>query len=139
MTNGCFDIIHAGHVAYLEQAKALGSRLVVALNTDASVARIKGAGRPINNLADRMAIVGSLASVDWVISFDEDDPNLLVKALSPDVLVKGGDYEADEIAGGTHVLATGGEVRVLPFIGGFSTTAIIEKLVGKQAAKATKQ
>ena len=139
MTNGCFDIIHAGHVAYLEQAKALGSRLVVALNTDASVARIKGAGRPINNLADRMAIVGSLASVDWVISFDEDDPNLLVKALSPDVLVKGGDYEADEIAGGTHVLATGGEVRVLPFIEGLSTTVILEKLVEEQAAKANKQ
>ena len=84
-----------------------------------------------------MAIVGSLASVDWVISFDEDDPNLLVKALSPDVLVKGGDNDADDIGGGAHVLASGGEVRVLPFIEGSSTTAIIEKLVSEQATKAT--
>jgi len=139
MTNGCFDILHAGHVAYLQQAKALGSRLVVALNSDASVARLKGARRPIYRLADRMAIVSSLASVDWVVCFDEDDPKSLVESISPDVLVKGGDYSVDEIVGGKHVLAMGGEVLTLPFIEGVSTTAIIEKLFAEQAAKTTKE
>ncbi len=139
MTNGCFDILHAGHVAYLQQAKALGSRLLVALNSDASVARIKGAARPINTLEDRMAIMSSLASVDWVVSFDEDDPTLLVETISPDVLVKGGDYQIEDIAGGTHVLASGGEVRVLPFVEGLSTTSIIERLIAEHATKATKR
>ena len=138
MTNGCFDILHAGHVAYLQQAKSLGSRLIVALNSDRSVSRLKGVGRPIHQLPDRMAIVSSLASVDWVISFDEDDPGSLVEAISPDVLVKGGDYNVDDIVGGKHVLANGGEVRTVAYVDGLSSSAIIEKLVAEHAAKAGK-
>lgn len=132
MTNGCFDILHAGHVAYLQLAQALGSRLVVALNSDRSVARLKGVGRPIHRLANRMAIVSSLACVDWVISFDEDDPRLLVEAISPDVLVKGGDYNVDDIVGGEYVLANGGEVRTVPYVDGLSSSAIIEKLLAER-------
>lgn len=136
MTNGCFDIIHAGHVAYLQQAKALGSRLVVALNSDASVSRLKGATRPIHRLEDRMVVVGALFPVDWVISFDEDDPRSLVESISPDILVKGGDYCVDDIVGADHVLGAGGEVLALPFIEGFSTTAIIEKFNANEAPEA---
>lgn len=128
MTNGCFDIIHAGHVAYLQQAKALGSKLVVALNSDASVSRLKGPPRPIHPLVDRMVVVSALTPVDWVISFDEDDPGALVESISPDVLVKGGDYRVDDIVGAEYVLSTGGEVLALPLVKGLSTTAIIEKL-----------
>ncbi len=139
MTNGCFDILHAGHVAYLKLAKALGSRLVVALNSDKSVARLKGAGRPIHQLTDRMAIVSALACVDWVISFDEDDPGALVEAINPDVLAKGGDYNIEDIVGGDHVLANGGEVRTLPYVDGLSSSAIIEKLVAQGTVKAGKR
>jgi D-beta-D-heptose 7-phosphate kinase/D-beta-D-heptose 1-phosphate adenosyltransferase len=126
MTNGCFDILHAGHVAYLEEAKQRGDRLLVAVNDDASVARLKGAGRPINPLADRMAVLSGLASVDWVVPFGEDTPEMLVGEVLPDVLVKGGDYRPDNIAGARQVLESGGTVEVLSFREGRSTSAIVE-------------
>jgi len=126
MTNGCFDILHAGHVAYLEEAKQRGDRLLVAVNDDTSVARLKGAGRPINPLADRMAVLAGLASVDWVVPFGEDTPEALVNEVLPDVLVKGGDYRPENIAGARAVLANGGTVEVLSFREGRSTTAIVE-------------
>ena len=128
MTNGCFDILHAGHVSYLEEARALGDQLVVAVNDDASVARLKGASRPINPLADRMAVLAGLASVDWVVPFSEDTPARLIERLKPDVLVKGGDWRVEQIAGADHVLARGGEVRVLAFKPGRSTTGVIEAI-----------
>jgi D-beta-D-heptose 7-phosphate kinase/D-beta-D-heptose 1-phosphate adenosyltransferase len=128
MTNGCFDILHAGHVAYLEEAKSLGDRLIVAVNDDGSVTRLKGESRPINTLEDRMLVLSGLAAVDWVVPFAEDTPANLISALLPDVLVKGGDYKPDEIVGGKEVLDNGGEVRVLAFRDGHSTTRIIERL-----------
>jgi len=128
MTNGCFDVLHAGHVGYLEEAKALGDRLVVAVNDDASVRRLKGARRPINALADRMAVLSGLAAVDWVVPFSEDTPQRLIAAVLPQVLVKGGDYRSDEIAGAREVLAAGGEVRTLAFRDGQSSTRIIDRM-----------
>jgi len=130
MTNGCFDILHAGHVAYLEEAKSLGDRLIVAVNDDDSVRRLKGESRPINALEDRMLVLAGLAAVDWVVPFADDTPAELIAAVLPDVLVKGGDYRPDEIAGGKEVLQNGGEVRVLNFRDGHSTSRIIEKLGG---------
>jgi D-beta-D-heptose 7-phosphate kinase/D-beta-D-heptose 1-phosphate adenosyltransferase len=130
MTNGCFDILHAGHVSYLEEAKSLGDQLVVAVNDDASVSRLKGPTRPITPLADRMAVLAGLAAVDWVIPFAEDTPAALVETLNPDVLVKGGDWRVDQIAGSESVLANGGEVRVLAFKPGRSTTALIDTIRG---------
>ena len=126
MTNGCFDILHAGHVSYLEEAKTLGDRLVVAVNDDDGVARLKGETRPINPLADRMAVLSGLAAVDWVVAFSEDTPAQLVGRLLPDVLVKGGDYRVEEIAGGQAVIRNGGEVRILSHKPGRSTSAVIE-------------
>jgi D-beta-D-heptose 7-phosphate kinase/D-beta-D-heptose 1-phosphate adenosyltransferase len=128
MTNGCFDVLHAGHVAYLEEAKSLGDRLIVAVNDDASVRRLKGEKRPVNTLPDRMAVLAGLAAVDWVVPFSEDTPARLIGALRPDILVKGGDYRPEEIAGAKDVLARGGEVRVLGFRDGYSSTRIIEKV-----------
>ncbi len=125
MTNGCFDILHTGHVTYLEEAKARGDRLLVAVNDDASVTRLKGAGRPINTLEDRMAVLAGLASVDWVVPFSEDTPADLIAEVLPDVLVKGGDYRPEEIAGGRAVLENGGTVEVLSFREGRSTTGIL--------------
>lgn len=125
MTNGCFDILHEGHVAYLQQAKRLGDRLVVAVNDDDSVRRLKGADRPINSVAQRMAVLAGLASVDWVCPFDEDTPQSLICRVKPDILVKGGDYRPDEIAGADCVRADGGEVHVLEFLPGRSTSRII--------------
>lgn len=130
MTNGCFDILHAGHVAYLEEAKSLGDRLIVAVNDDDSVRRLKGESRPINALEDRMLVLAGLAAVDWVVPFADDTPAALIAAVLPDVLVKGGDYSPEEIAGGKEVLENGGEVRVLSFRDGHSTSRIIEKLGG---------
>ncbi len=130
MTNGCFDVLHAGHVAYLEEAKSLGDRLIVAVNDDASVQRLKGEGRPINTAEDRMLVLAGLAAVDWVVPFGEDTPAALIERLLPDVLVKGGDYEISEIVGGDAVIAAGGEVRVLAFRPGRSTTSIIERIRG---------
>ena len=130
MTNGCFDVLHAGHVAYLEEAKSLGDRLIVAINDDDSVRRLKGDARPVNELHDRMAVLAGLASVDWVVPFSEDTPERLIQAVLPDVLVKGGDYRPDEIAGSKDVLNNGGEVRVLAFREGQSSSRIIDKLRG---------
>ncbi|AHG86678.1 Bifunctional protein hldE [Bibersteinia trehalosi USDA-ARS-USMARC-190] len=128
MTNGCFDILHPGHVSYLENARKLGDRLIVAVNTDNSVKRLKGENRPINDLASRMAVLAGLASVDWVVPFDEDTPQRLIGEILPNLLVKGGDYKVEEIAGHQEVLANGGEVRVLNFENGCSTTNVIKKI-----------
>jgi D-beta-D-heptose 7-phosphate kinase/D-beta-D-heptose 1-phosphate adenosyltransferase len=128
MTNGCFDVLHAGHVAYLEEAKSLGDRLIVAINDDDSVRRLKGESRPVNRLEDRMLVLAGLASVDWVVPFSEDTPGRVIKEVLPDVLVKGGDYRPDEIAGAKDVLKNGGEVRVLAFREGQSSSRIIDKL-----------
>jgi D-beta-D-heptose 7-phosphate kinase/D-beta-D-heptose 1-phosphate adenosyltransferase len=130
MTNGCFDFLHAGHVAYLEEAKSLGDRLIVAVNDDESVRRLKGDGRPVNALQDRMAVLAGLAAVDWVVPFSEDTPARLIQMMLPDILVKGGDYRPDEIAGAKDVLKNGGEVRVLAFREGHSSSNIIDKLRG---------
>ena len=128
MTNGCFDILHAGHVSYLQEAKALGDRLIVAVNDDESVARIKGRERPINTLVDRMAVLAGLAAVDWVVPFSTDTPAELIARVLPDVLVKGGDYRREEIVGGQAVLDNGGEVRILALREGRSTSAIIDAI-----------
>ncbi len=128
MTNGCFDVLHAGHVAYLEEAKSLGDRLIVAVNDDDSVRRLKGESRPINALEDRLLVLAGLAAVDWVVSFSEDTPARLIEKILPDVLVKGGDYRPEEIAGAKAVLNNGGEVRVLPFRDGHSSSRIIDRL-----------
>jgi D-beta-D-heptose 7-phosphate kinase/D-beta-D-heptose 1-phosphate adenosyltransferase len=127
-TNGCFDIIHAGHVGYLQEAREQGDRLIVALNDDASVTRLKGAGRPINSIERRMAVVAGLEAVDWVVSFDEDTPIPLLQTLEPDVLIKGGDYGINEVVGADIVQAYGGEVKVLAFLDNCSTTGIVEKI-----------
>lgn len=132
MTNGCFDILHAGHVSYLQAAAGLGDRLIVAVNDDASVTRLKGPGRPVNNVARRMAVLAGLAAVDFVVPFSDDTPQSLIAQVLPDVLVKGGDYTIDEIAGGAEVLANGGEVKVMHFEEGVSTTAIIKQIVENQ-------
>jgi len=128
MTNGCFDVLHAGHVAYLEEAKNLGDRLIVAVNDDASVRRLKGESRPINELEDRLLVLAGLAAVDWVVPFSNDTPAELIAEVLPDVLVKGGDYKPDDIAGAKDVLNNGGEVRVLAFRDGHSSSRIIDKL-----------
>jgi len=128
MTNGCFDVLHAGHVAYLEEAKGLGDRLIVAVNDDASVKRLKGESRPINELEDRLLVLAGLAAVDWVVPFSDDTPALLIADVLPDVLVKGGDYKPDDIAGAKDVLRNSGEVRVLAFRDGHSSSRIIDKL-----------
>ncbi|MFZ5649810.1 MAG: D-glycero-beta-D-manno-heptose-7-phosphate kinase [Bacillota bacterium] len=126
-TNGCFDILHAGHIIYLEKAKKLGDRLVVGLNTDASVRRIKGLTRPINSEMDRARLLAALECVDCVVLFDEDTPSGLIRALKPDVLVKGGDYRAEEVAGREYA----GRVEIIPFEEGYSTSGIIEKVLAK--------
>ncbi len=128
MTNGCFDILHTGHVSYLQEAKARGDRLMVAVNTDASVTKLKGKGRPINPLADRMAVLAGLAAVDWVVPFAEDTPEQLVAEVLPDVLVKGGDYAPEAVAGGRIVLENGGSVEILSYREGRSTSAIVDAI-----------
>lgn len=130
MTNGCFDILHAGHVAYLQEARALGDRLIIAVNTDDSVRRLKGDTRPIVPLAQRMAVLAALDAVDWVVPFDTDTPRELIARVKPDILVKGGDYAPEDIAGYDEVIAAGGEVRVLRFEDGISTSSIIERIRG---------
>jgi len=127
MTNGCFDVLHIGHLRYLEEARALGDALIVAVNDDASVRRLKGDSRPLNGLADRMGLLAGLRCVDAVVAFSEDTPARLIEAVGPDVLVKGGDYCVDQIAGADSVMARGGEVQVLAFHDGYSTTGLIER------------
>ncbi len=128
MTNGCFDILHAGHVSYLNTAKEQGQRLIVAVNSDRSVHKLKGDGRPVNSIDRRMAVLAGLGAVDWVIEFSEDTPQRLVTSLRPDMLVKGGDYKVEDLAGGKEVLENGGEVRVLQYEEGCSTTEIIKAI-----------
>jgi D-beta-D-heptose 7-phosphate kinase / D-beta-D-heptose 1-phosphate adenosyltransferase len=130
-TNGCFDIIHAGHVGYLEQARRLGDRLIVAVNGDASVSRLKGPGRPINPVERRMRVLAGLEAVDWVVSFDEDTPEALLQLLRPDILVKGGDYAKEQVVGWQIVESYGGAVKALSFFDDCSTTAIVNKILEK--------
>ena len=127
-TNGCFDLLHRGHVEYLEQAKRLGDVLVVGLNTDHSVRRLKGPGRPLVGEDDRARVVAALASVDAVTLFDEDTPIRLIARLLPDTLVKGGDYTLEDIVGREVVEGAGGTVVVVPFVGDYSTSALLERL-----------
>jgi rfaE bifunctional protein nucleotidyltransferase chain/domain len=127
-TNGCFDILHRGHVAYLCEAKKLGDLLVIGLNSDASVKRLKGPERPINNENDRQYVMSQLKPVDFVEIFSEDTPLNLILKISPQVLVKGGDWKIDQIVGGKEVIQSGGEVFSLNFIDGYSTTSIIHKI-----------
>ncbi|WP_096618854.1 bifunctional D-glycero-beta-D-manno-heptose-7-phosphate kinase/D-glycero-beta-D-manno-heptose 1-phosphate adenylyltransferase HldE [Candidatus Enterovibrio altilux] len=129
MTNGCFDILHAGHVAYLNKAARLGDRLIVAVNTDESVHGLKGAGRPVNPADRRMAVLAGLSAVDWVVSFSEKTPQRLISKILPNLLVKGGDYKPEDIAGSKEVIAAGGNVLVLNFEGGCSTTEIINSIL----------
>ncbi|MFP9231255.1 bifunctional D-glycero-beta-D-manno-heptose-7-phosphate kinase/D-glycero-beta-D-manno-heptose 1-phosphate adenylyltransferase HldE [Pectobacterium cacticida] len=128
MTNGCFDILHAGHVSYLANARKLGDRLIVAINSDASTSRLKGPTRPVNPLMQRMIVVGALEAVDWVVPFEEDTPQRLIAGILPDILVKGGDYQPHDIAGSKEVWDNGGEVKVLNFEDGCSTTNIINAI-----------
>ncbi|HCM38859.1 MAG: ADP-heptose synthase [Bdellovibrionales bacterium GWB1_52_6] len=126
-TNGCFDILHRGHVTYLEEARKLADILVVALNDDESVKRLKGDERPINRLAERLEVTAALESVDFVTWFEDDTPLALILKLHPDMLVKGGDWKPQQIVGAAEVVAWGGKVRSLPYLEGHSTTRIIEK------------
>lgn len=128
MTNGCFDILHKGHVTYLNEARQLGDRLIVALNSDRSIKALKGDNRPIMDQESRATVLASLSAVDWVIIFDEETPENLINALLPDVLVKGSDYTVDQIAGAQAVLNNGGRVELLSFVEGYSTTKAIEKI-----------
>ncbi len=127
-TNGCFDILHAGHVRYLAQARRLGDVLVVALNTDRSVRSIKGPDRPVVRQEERAFVMAGLESVDYVTFFDDETPLSLIEALQPDILVKGGDWKADSVVGGDVVRSRGGDVVILPYLEGASTTNIIEKI-----------
>jgi rfaE bifunctional protein nucleotidyltransferase chain/domain len=128
-TNGCFDLLHAGHVSYLTAARALGDALVVGVNTDASVRRLgKGPGRPLTPEGARARVLAALECVDGVCLFDEDTPLELITALVPDVLVKGGDYEVDAVVGRSVVEASGGRVEIVPFVEGYSTTEVIRRI-----------
>ena len=127
-TNGCFDLLHPGHVIYLQKAREFGDVLVVGLNDDDSVRRLKGRARPINSLQDRACMLSALRAVDLVIPFAEDTPFELIRRLRPDVLVKGGDYQTEEIVGADVVRDNGGEVAVIPFVRGYSTTSLIARI-----------
>lgn len=127
-TNGVFDILHEGHIASLSDAATYGDILIVGVNTDASVKRLKGESRPVNNQQSRSLLLASLIMTDAVILFDEDTPYNLITAIMPDVLVKGGDYTIDQIVGAKEVIANGGEVKIVPILKGFSTTAIIARM-----------
>ncbi len=127
-TNGCFDLLHPGHAEYLAAAKALGDFLIVGVNSDASVQKLKGDTRPIHGLADRMAMLAALQSVDLVVDFDEETPMELIKLVLPRFLVKGGDYRKEDIVGADFVESKGGKVEVIPFKQGYSSSAIIDKI-----------
>ena len=129
-TNGCFDLLHAGHVTYLEGARKLGDRLIVGLNTDRSVSALKGPSRPVIHEADRARVMAALEAVDAVVLFDEDTPLTLINALRPDVLVKGSDYREDQVVGGQEVKSWGGKVALVEIVPGRSTSKIIDKLGG---------
>ena len=127
-TNGCFDLLHRGHVDLLGKARSLGDVLVVGINTDASVRRLKGSSRPWTPEEDRAAVIAALASVDLVVLFEEDTPLELIREIGPDVLVKGADYRVEEVVGADHVRASGGRVELVPLTEGRSTTTLVEKL-----------
>jgi len=127
-TNGCFDLLHAGHIAYLSEAASLGDILIVGLNSDSSVSQLKGPNRPVNDEKSRSAMLASMFFIDAVVLFSADTPFELIMSINPDVLVKGGDYEVFQIAGSKEVLANGGEVKILSFLPGYSSSAIIEKI-----------
>lgn len=127
-TNGCFDLLHVGHIRYLQEARSLGEKLVVALNTDASVQKLKGPTRPVQQELDRAEIMAALACVDYVTLFGEETPLKLIEQIGPDILVKGGDWAPEKIVGSAFVLARGGEVKSLAFQPGRSTSSIIEKI-----------
>lgn len=126
-TNGCFDLLHRGHVYYLAKARELGDVLVIGLNSDSSVTRLKGEGRPVNNQNARAEVLGALGMVDHIILFEEDTPLNLIKIVKPDLLVKGGDYRAEEIVGYREVISWGGAVLTIPILEGYSSTSIIER------------
>lgn len=127
-TNGCFDLLHPGHVHYLQAARELGDFLVVGLNDDDSIRRLKGPSRPVNNLEHRACILAAMKSVDMVVAFSEDTPIKLITSLMPDVLVKGGDYSVEEIVGAEEVRGNGGKVVVIPFLDGHSSTGLIDRI-----------
>jgi len=127
-TNGCFDILHVGHIRYLKEARSLGDILVVGINSDKSVKKLKGPLRPINSLSDRVSILSELKFVDYVISFEEQTPLELVKLIMPDILVKGGDYTIDNVVGSNEVISAGGKVKLLKFHDGYSSTNYIDKI-----------
>lgn len=131
-TNGCFDLLHPGHVTYLEKARKLGSHLIVALNSDASVRRLKGVGRPINSLAARMTVLSSLEAVDFVTWFEDETPLRLINMLKPQVLVKGGDYKVQTVVGSKEARSWDGKTVIIPFLNGFSTTGILKKTEKKK-------
>lgn len=128
-TNGCFDLLHVGHVTYLQQARALGDLLVVALNSDSSVRKLKGVTRPLQSEEDRAKIMAALGCVDFVTVFSEETPESLIRLVKPDVLVKGGDWKVENIVGGPFVQSYGGSVTSLPFVPGRSTSKIVEKIM----------
>lgn len=127
-TNGCFDILHLGHVRYLKLAKSKCDILIVAVNSDNSVKKIKGEERPINKENARLEVISSLEAVNYTVIFDENTPEKLIKELTPDILFKGGDWNEDKVAGGDYVRAKGGSVMIIPFVNGYSTTEIIKKI-----------
>ena len=131
MTNGCFDILHAGHVRYLQQARNMGDKLIVAVNDDESVKRLKGDSRPVNTLANRMQLLAALEMVDWVVAFADDTPESLICAVLPDKLVKGGDYKPEDIAGYDCVTNNSGEVIVLDYHEGLSTSKTIQAIIDR--------
>lgn len=127
-TNGCFDMLHAGHVDYLNKAASLGNRLIIGLNADSSVSKLKGPKRPINTENFRALVLSALHVVDAIVIFDEETPEKLIKFIKPDVLVKGADYTIEQIVGADFVLKSGGNVELIPFLEGFSTTTLIQKM-----------
>jgi len=138
-TNGCFDLLHPGHVQLLHAARSLGGLLVVGLNSDASVARLKGPSRPLVPEGARAFLLAGLATVDAVTTFSEDTPLELIRALSPDILVKGGDYDATAVVGRAEVLAAGGRVEIIPFVQGYSTTSLMDRLRAQQPVSSREQ
>jgi rfaE bifunctional protein nucleotidyltransferase chain/domain len=133
-TNGCFDILHSGHVAYLQQARALGDVLVVGVNSDSSVRRLKGSTRPINLEADRLSVIAALECVDHAVLFDEDTPERLIREVRPNVLVKGGDWSLEDIVGREFVESLGGHVERIPHRAGLSTSALVQRIVAGKSA-----
>ncbi len=127
-TNGCFDIIHAGHIDYLQKARALGDYLILGLNTDSSVRKLKGETRPINHELDRAFVLSAMQCVDCIVLFSEDTPIDLIETIKPNILVKGGDYTIDTIVGAKETIARGGQVEIIPFLEGRSSSAVIEKM-----------